>query len=72
VTQHSNVPLRATRHTAARENVATVHNASHLAVRHKTAADSHGETPVSATGSVSSAVTLTAALQLWQGTCVEI
>jgi hypothetical protein len=61
--QHSNVPLTAARVTAARGNGATVLNASHLAARHKTAANSRGKKPVpAAVSGVSSAVTLTAAL----------
>jgi hypothetical protein len=63
MTQHSNVPLRAVRVTTASGNGATVLNASHLAARHTTAADSRGEKPVPAANSVSSAVTLTAALR---------
>jgi ribosomal protein S27E len=63
MTQHSNVPLRAARVTTARGNSSTVHNTCHLAARHKTAADSCGETLVPPAGGVSSAMTLTAALR---------
>ena len=51
---------RAARYRSARGNDTTVHNASHPAARHKTAAASRGVTLVRAVGRVSSAMTLTA------------
>jgi hypothetical protein len=63
MTQHSNFSLRATHDRAASGNGTTVHNASHVAARNtKVAADSSGEKLVPAAGSVTSDVTLTAAL----------
>jgi len=64
MTQHSNLPLRAARDTAARVNGTTVHNASYLAAQLKTAAASRGQTLVRVAGSLNSAMTLTAALQM--------
>ena len=48
--QQSNVPLTAACNRYDRGNGATVLNAYHLAARHKTAADSRGETLVPAAG----------------------
>jgi len=62
MTQYSNFSLRGTRDRAASGNGTAVHNASHLAARHTTAVDSSGERLVPAAGSVTSDVTLTAAL----------
>jgi len=56
MTQHSNFPVTAARDSAARGKGTTVHNASRLAVLHKTAAGTR------AAGIVSSAVTLRVAL----------
>jgi len=64
MTQHSNLPLRAARDTAARVNGTTVHNASYPAAQVKASPASHGQTLVRAAGSLSIAVTLTAALQM--------
>ena len=63
MTQHSNVPHTAARDSSDRGNGVAVHNASHLAARHTTAADSHWQKQIPAASSVSSAVTLTAALR---------
>jgi hypothetical protein len=63
MTQHSKFSLRAARDRAVLGNGTTVHNVYHPAVRHKTAAASRGETLVPATGSVSIAMFLTAALR---------
>jgi len=57
------LPARAARDRSARGNGTTGHYASHPAARHKTAANSSGETLVSAAGSVSIAMTFTAALR---------
>jgi len=67
MTQHSKVPLR-----AARGIGATLRDATRLAARHTTAAASNWERLVHAAGCISSAVTLIAALQIWQRTSVEI
>jgi len=64
MTQHSNLPLRAARDMAARVNGTAIHNASHPAAQLKAAAASRGQKLVRAAGSVSSAMTLTAALQM--------
>ena len=66
MTQQSNVRLRAARDGAARVNSTTVHNVSHPAARHKTAAASREEMLVHAAGSVSRAVTLKAVLRVQQ------
>ena len=72
MTQHSSFPLRAARDRATRGNGTTVHNASHVAARHKPAATSRGKTLVPAAGGVSIAMSLTVALRIQQRTLVEI
>jgi hypothetical protein len=67
------LPATAAPGRSAHGNRTTGHSASRQAARHKTtAAVSRGEKLVPAAGSVSSAVTLTAALRKWQRTPVEI
>ena len=43
ITHSSDFPLRAARDRAARGNGTSIHNAPHLAARHKTAAASRGD-----------------------------
>jgi hypothetical protein len=54
------LPAVAARDRSAAENSSTVHNTSHRAARHKTAASGGLETPVPAAGSVSSAADIAA------------
>jgi hypothetical protein len=62
MTQLSNVPLTAACDRSNSRNGASVHDTSHLAARHTTAAASRGETPVPAADSVRSAVSSAADL----------
>jgi hypothetical protein len=60
MTQHSNFPVTKARDGASRGKGATVHDASRLAARHRTAAGTSAS--LRAAGIVSSAVTLRVAL----------
>jgi len=63
LTQHGNFSLRAAHDRAVRGNGTAVHIDSYPAARHKKAAAISGEKLVPAVGSVSSAMTLAAALR---------